>query len=266
MRKYWSFFRIRLISGLAYRAAALAGLTTQFAWGGMYILLYTAYYNSGGSTAMEFSQLTSYVWLYQAFLALFQSWIVERDIFEAITKGGVAYELCRPIRLYDMWLAKNIAGRVGSALLRSGPILVVAFILPAPYGLSLPPDLSSFALFLLSMAAGLFVACELLMLLYILMFYTMNPNGFRIIYVTLVDFMSGGVIPIPLFPAGFRRIAELLPFGSMQNTPFRIYAGNLVGIELWAALFVQIFWVVALYALGRVLMSKTLRRVVVQGG
>lgn len=31
MRKYISFFRIRFINGLQYRAAAYAGIATQFA-------------------------------------------------------------------------------------------------------------------------------------------------------------------------------------------------------------------------------------------
>ena len=32
MKKYLSFFRIRFIAGLQYRAAAWAGIATQFAW------------------------------------------------------------------------------------------------------------------------------------------------------------------------------------------------------------------------------------------
>lgn len=39
MKKYLSFFRIRFLCGLQYRAAALAGVVTQFAWGGMNVLL-----------------------------------------------------------------------------------------------------------------------------------------------------------------------------------------------------------------------------------
>ena len=44
MRKYWSFFKMRLMAGLQYRAAALAGMSTQFVWGTMEILLYRAFW------------------------------------------------------------------------------------------------------------------------------------------------------------------------------------------------------------------------------
>lgn len=63
MRKYWSFFRIRFIAGLQYRAAALAGICTQFFWGTMTLLLYRAFYQNGGSAfPMTFPELSCYIW------------------------------------------------------------------------------------------------------------------------------------------------------------------------------------------------------------
>lgn len=46
MKKYLSFFRLRFSMGLQYRVAAFAGLVTQFAWGGMLILAYRAFYRA----------------------------------------------------------------------------------------------------------------------------------------------------------------------------------------------------------------------------
>ena len=98
--KYGSIFRIRFVNGLQYRLAALAGLSTQFFWGFMEILLYRAFYKADPAAfPMEFSALVSYIWLQQAFLTLYQSWFFENEIFDAITGGNVAYELCRPMNL-----------------------------------------------------------------------------------------------------------------------------------------------------------------------
>lgn len=44
MRKYIAFFRLRFSMGLQYRAAALAGIVTQFVWGTMEILMFRAFY------------------------------------------------------------------------------------------------------------------------------------------------------------------------------------------------------------------------------
>ena len=112
MKKYLSFFRIRFIAGLQYRAAAWAGIATQFAWGGMTILMFWAFYQSGENNfPMTFPQLSSYIWMQQAFLAMFMAWFFDNDIFESITSGSIAYELCRPCDVYAMWFVKNMAIR-----------------------------------------------------------------------------------------------------------------------------------------------------------
>lgn len=44
MKKYLAFFRLRSAMGLQYRAAALAGIATQFAWGFMEIMAMHVFY------------------------------------------------------------------------------------------------------------------------------------------------------------------------------------------------------------------------------
>ena len=64
MKQYLSFFRIRFLAGLQYRAAAWAGIATQYAWGGMTILMFRAFYQNGtNSFPMDFQALASYIWL-----------------------------------------------------------------------------------------------------------------------------------------------------------------------------------------------------------
>ena len=129
--KYGSFFRMRFIAGLQYRAAAAAGISTQFVWGLMGLLTYRAFYEGNASAfPMSFQQIASYLWLQQAFLALFMVWFFENDIFQAITEGGIAYELCRPADLYIMWFFRSMASRTSKAVLRCMPILIVATFLP----------------------------------------------------------------------------------------------------------------------------------------
>ena len=67
MRKYISFFRIRFAMGLQYRAAAMAGMVTQFVWGLMEIMVYTAFYQTGAeSFPMTMEATASYIWLQHA--------------------------------------------------------------------------------------------------------------------------------------------------------------------------------------------------------
>lgn len=266
-QKYLSFFRLRFSMGLQYRAAALAGVITQFAWGFLAILAYHAFYRSDPTAfPMSLQATANYIWMQQAFLALFMMWVVDNDIFEAIRSGNVAYTLCRPVDLYAMWFMQNASTRLSRVLLRCAPILLVALFLPPSYGLSLPADLTSTLLFLPALLLGALVAIAFTVIVYILTFFTTSPQGIRMIMLSLSEFLCGFVIPLPFFPDGLRQIVQMLPFAAMGNVPLRVYSGDIAGSDALFAIGLQIFWLFALILLGRLLMKKALRRVVVQGG
>ncbi|WP_024296504.1 ABC transporter permease [Lacrimispora indolis] len=267
MKKYWSFFRIRFIHGLQYRAAALSGMVTQFVWGTMEILLFRAFYEAAPeSFPMEFQALSTYVWLQQAFLALYMTWFWESELFDSITTGNVAYELCRPVRLYNMWFARGLAVRLSKAVLRCMPILLFAWLLPAPYGLALPGSFHTWFFTLLSMTLGFLFVVAFGMIVYMSVFYTISSQGIKLIVTSLSEFLSGSVIPLPFLPDGIREFVNLLPFASAQNVPFRIFGGDLKGQDMYASLFVQVFWLAMFLIIGRIMERNALKRVVFQGG
>lgn len=267
MKSYLSVFRIKFTSGLQYRAAAYAGIATQFAWGFLELFLYSAFYRSDASAfPMSFPQLSSYIWLRQALLALYMSWLSEPDIFQAITGGNIAYELARPMDIYSLWFVRTMASRAAKAVLRCLPILLVAAFLPYPYGMSLPADPLSFVMFLFTMIMSFLVVVAFSMLIYISVFYTLSPLGVRIVAVSLTDFLSGAIIPLPFMPDGFRRVVELTPFASMENLPFRIYSGNIAGPEMLRGILLQVFWLAALILIGRLWIRHAMQKVVIQGG
>ncbi len=265
--KYRAIFRIRFLNGLQYRLAALAGLSTQFFWGFMEILLFRAFYRADAAAfPMEFPALVSYIWLQQAFLTLYQSWYFENEIFDAITGGNVAYELCRPMNLYAFWFTRGMANRLSKAALRCLPVLLVAFLLPEPYGMTLPVSLPVFLLFLATMGMALLLAVSMTMLIYGLTFYTMSPLGLRTIFSSAAEFCSGALVPLPFLPEKMQEVLELLPFASVQNLPFRIYSGDIAGMEIVRGVALQIFWTASLTMLGMWIFRNALKRAVVQGG
>lgn len=216
---------------------------------------------------MEFAALVSYIWLKEAFLAMFNTWIAtDGDIFSVIMNGDVAYELCRPISLYRMWFAKSVGGRCATAALKCVPIIVVAALLPRPYGLSAPKSAAAFAFFILTLFLGLFVTVAFCMLVYAITLFTISPQGLRALLTGAVEFLSGAIIPFPFIPQPVRGVLELLPFGSMQNVALRVYGGSLAGGEMLRAVWLQIFWIAVLVLLGRVVCGRAERRMVVQGG
>jgi ABC-2 type transport system permease protein len=267
MSAYKALFRIRFTNSLQYRAAAIAGLVTQFAWGFMYILGFAAFYSANPyAFPMTFQQTVAYIWMQQAFVALFFIWMYDNSIFEAIESGQISYEMVRPMDLYGRWFTQTTANRLARAALRAIPIIVVAFVLPEPLRLVLPVEIVRIGLFFISMVLSLGVVVSFSMLIYISAFSTINSMGTRIVVGVAGDFLAGGYIPVPFFPDILRIIVELSPFGAMQNMPLLIFSGHLTGDALARGMLMQVFWLVVLVIAGKVLMGRSLKRVIVQGG
>ncbi len=266
-KKYISFFRLRFGMGLQYRAAALAGVATQFAWGIMEIKVFMAFHNTDpNSFPMTFEQLSSYMWLQQAFLAFFMAWLMEGEIFNCITDGNIAYELCRPVDIYDMWFARSMGTRISAGLLRCLPVLAVAAFLPEPYRMHAPSDPTTALWFVVTIILGLTVTVALCMIVYMLTFFTISPMGLRLMFSLTAEFFQGAVIPLPFFPRQIQNITELLPFASMQNVPLRVYSGNLAGNELIRAVLLQIFWIFVLTVTGKLICACAMKKTTIQGG
>lgn len=265
--QYLAIFKMRLISGMQYRVAAWAGVCTQFFWGFLYIMIYTAFYQSSSTAPpMPYNQLVSYIWLQQAFLAIIMLWWQDNELLSNITSGNIAYELCRPYDLFTFWISRLLAMRLSNVLLRCLPILLIAFILPRPYNISLPPDIGTALVFLLSLALALVLVIAISMFIYILTFITLSPVGSRLIIGVAAEFLAGSVIPIPLMPKALQSALNWLPFRYTADLPFRIYSGNIGFSDAMNGIIIQLVWITALIFAGSFAFRKIMRRVVIQGG
>lgn len=267
MKGYISILKIRIIRALQYRAAAWAGVFTQLFWGILRIMILVAFYRSATSQPpVPLAQMADYVWLGQAFLMLTILWVQDGKLLQNITDGNIAYELCRPYRIYPFWFMRTLSMRIALTMMRCLPILLVAGLLPEPYRMHLPAGVAALVLFLLSLALGTLLAVALSMLVYLMTFYTMSAHGPRFIVGLISDFMMGIVVPIPLMPDAVQKIMNLFPFRYMADVPFRIYSGNIVGVDIISTMGVQVFWLAAIILLGSMGFQKVQKHVLVQGG
>src|SRR5215475_4998361 len=156
LHPYPAIFAARFLMLLQYRAAALAGIVTQFWFGTIMIMVLFAFYTGGrGSASITLAEAITYTWLGQAFLGLLP-WNVDPEIAVMMRTGNVAYERLRPVDTYFYWFARAMAWRTAATLLRAIPLLLVTSVVFDWLGLgawSLQPPQSgtALALFLLSM-------------------------------------------------------------------------------------------------------------------
>ncbi|WP_199618274.1 ABC transporter permease [Paenibacillus alkalitolerans] len=267
MNAYLSVMKLRFVNGLQYRAAALAGIATQLFFGFIFIMIFEAFYSqSTAQPPMSFEQLVAYVWLQQIFLAFIMLWFRDNEIFQLIISGNIAYELCRPCGIYPFWYAKLLAQRLSSAVLRCFPLIIVIFLLPEPYRMSMPPTPAAFALFVVTLFLGLLVLVAISMFIYISVFWTMSPIGSILMIGIIGEFFAGMIIPVPLMPSWLQQITYVLPFHWTADFPFRVYSGQIPQDEALRGILSQLSWLAALMVMGMQLLRKALQRVVIQGG
>ncbi len=263
MKPYLAILSSRFRVLLQYRAAALAGIGTQLFFGIVRMMIFDAFYRS--STApqpMTREEVITYIWLGQAFL-LITMLDVDRDVAAMIRTGNVAYELTRPLDLYSLWFARAVSGRAAPIAMRALPILILGGLF---FGLQPPASAASAALFAVALFEGLLLAASIIALMTISMVWTISGEGISRLAPPLIFFFSGINVPLPLFPDWMQGIFAVLPFRGLIDTPFRIYMGHLNGPEAVTALAQQFAWIIALIVIGRTILTRSLRRLVVQGG
>lgn len=267
MKKYYSFFKLRFATGMQYRMASVTALTTQLIWGLMECLAYKAIAEaSGGQLPMNYSSIVTYIWLKEALLVLFNTWAADNELFAMITTGDIAYELCRPVSIYSMWFSRTAGARIAEAIMRCIPVLICAFLMPKTYRMTLPVNRSSFLLFFLTLFLAFGITVAFCMIVYMLCFFTISPQGWRMVLTGAVEFLSGNLIPLPFFPKKYLFLLELSPFAYMQNVPFRIYSGDLAGNAIYPYIGRQLFWLAALLCLGLAIWKRAEYRIALQGG
>jgi ABC-2 type transport system permease protein len=263
MKPYAATLSARFRMLMQYRAAAFAGVVTQVFFGAIRVMIFRAFYESSSQPQpISASQTTAYLWLSQAFLLLAMLG-VDTELAAMIRTGNVAYDLIRPVDLYNYWLARAFSSRATPLVLRAAPIIVIAAIIGQ---LHAPPTIARGLLFLVSITLGLVLATVLFTAVTISLLWTVSGEGAARIVPPLVFFLSGMIIPLPLFPDFVQPAIRALPFRGLIDVPFRIYLGQLPPNQIATGIAQQIVWIILLAIFGRWLLNRGLKHVVAQGG
>lgn len=268
MKTYITLFKMKFMNNLQYRISALAGILAQFFFGLVFIMVYLAFYESNTNVMvpMKWQELVSYLWLNQAFFALTYIWVRDSSLLSMIKGGNIAYELCRPINFYKKWYATMYGNRIANVLLRFIPIILVAFLLPYPYKLSLPISIEAFILFIISLLISSLLVTSITMIYHLITFFTLDEKGILTLLMVVGEIFAGGTVPLVFFPEFLQTIAYLLPFRYICDLPFRIYTGNISVINAIPDLIGGVIWLIIMVIIGRKISNIATKRAIIQGG
>jgi ABC-2 type transport system permease protein len=248
---------------LTYRAANVAGIVTNTFFGAIYVFVYVALLKDRGAVGgLDMRDAITYVIVSQSLL-MAMSAFGNRDLSEAIIRGEIISDLCRPTDFYLLWAAIDLGRGVYFLIFRGIPTYVLGAIL---FGIRVPADPLTWGAFTLCLLTGMVVSFAFRFIANSLAFWTTDARGLNYLTNTVVMFFSGFIVPLNFFPPGLRTLTEWLPFRALAHLPISVYLGKVDGAELAGALVQQALWLVALAAIGRFVLSRMVRRLAINGG
>ena len=265
MKSYLGIFKMNFKGELQYRTKAISGMATQIFWAFMYIYLYTAFMGGRIIDGFSLEQMTSYVWLGQAFL-VFRFLDLPYNCAHDIENGNVCYKFVRPINLYNQWFAEYFGNKLASTILRSVPLVVVAFLMPKSLRLMLPVSFEAFILFWVAILIGFLMTTAISMIIVYLTFKTLSARGTVTICNTVCGILGGLYIPLVFMPESVQRVLNFLPFRYSLDVPARIYIGNMTPAEAIPFILLGFVWLIVLIIIGKLLVGRAGKNAVIQGG
>ncbi|MEZ4682138.1 MAG: ABC-2 family transporter protein [Caldilineaceae bacterium] len=263
LRLTWELVRRSFQRQLTYRAATLAGLTTNFFFGILRVAVMVALYGARTEVAgIDLQAAITYTGLAQAVIAYLSifGWY---DLMRSVSSGEVAADLLRPLGYFRYWLAVDLGRALVAFLLRGMTIMVVYALF---FEITIPRGIGQWLALLLALLLGWLLSFAWRFLVNLTAFWTPNALGIGRLRLGWPGVLSGFFMPLRFFPPWAQTLCHLTPFPSMVNTTIEIYLGLLTGQALLQALLGQMLWIVLLIWCCRLTLRAGVRRLVIQGG
>ncbi len=263
MRLFWELTARSFRRALTYRAAAIAGLITNFFFGLFRVAILLALFgdrtNLNGITvagAITYTGLTQAV---IAFVNMFGSY----ELMHSVYSGDVGSDLLKPMNFFTFWLAKDLGGAIFNLFSR-GILFMVLFEMI--YDLSYPETAVQWLLVFTSLISSWLVSFAWRFLINLAAFWTPNAVGIGRFGFVISWFFSGFMMPLRLFPDWVQQLANWTPFPSMLNTVVEVYLGVATAGETAVLILTQLAWAIGLILIGQLVLKTAVRRLVILGG
>jgi ABC-2 type transport system permease protein len=263
MRLYWEISKLAFQRQLTYRAATLAGLTTNFFFGmlraSVLVALFHGQSEVAGMTVTDAITFTGLTQAAIAFLSLF-SWY---EVMDSVYSGAVSSDMLKPLNYFNFWLAQDTGRAFASFLLRGVTIMIGYAIL---FDITVPQTFNQWLAFILVVILSWLISFSFRFLVNLAAFWTPNALGIGRLAFILSWFLSGFFMPLRILPAWFVKLCYLTPFPYTINTIVEVYLGLVNGQELVVVILAQLAWIFLLVFAGMVVLRAGVRRLEILGG
>lgn len=262
-RVYKQIIKTGIIRSLTYKFQVYSNILMQ-----TIIMVASAYFwkalfkNAESVKGVSIDTMLVYI-IISSIISIVLSTNVERRIEESVERGSVAVDLMRPINVFSIYFAEDIASLIALFFQNVIPVLVIGTII---IGIPKAASLAAFLLFLLSLFMAYMINWFIAVMFGMICFSQVRVSALFQVKKHLIRLLSGSIIPIWFFPDWLQRVLKTLPFAYLYQLPLDIYVGKSDSFEIMMGLIVQLIWMIITFALFMHFQKEVTKKVLVQGG
>lgn len=245
-----------------YKTASLLNFTTQMILILAQFYLWRAVYdNTISINNYTFTDMITYLVISYS-IGRSYPFNVSSQFGRMVKDGEIIHSLLKPIAFEYRLLTDSFGELLYKLLFISTPILMTGYLFLG-IELSLAPgELLTFFLFWGSSYAFIFV---LELFVGVFSFYTHSLWGINNFKTSVINLLSGKLLPLNFYPFVCRKIMYYLPFSTIYFIPINILLKKEVSN---ISLFLLILWcsTITLFVLYKVLSSIMIKKIMIQGG
>ena len=261
LTRYSQIVKISILQEVAYKTSFVMWRVRNVLQIIFVFYLWSAVFQSDDSRAFGYnqSQMLTYVFgimIVRAFVLSAKS----VEVGGEISRGDLSNYLVKPISYFKYWATRDVASKVLNLSFAVLEFAVLFVLLRPPFFIQTNP------MYLLAFGVSLGIAA---IIYFILLFITGTVPFWApeaawgsnfLVNIVFVEFMSGVLFPLDVFPVAFQKILYLLPFPYMIFFPIKIYLGQVGVLEIMTRIIISAVWTLVLYLLFKFLWKKGLTK------
>ncbi|MXZ09338.1 MAG: hypothetical protein F4Y79_07805 [Gemmatimonadetes bacterium] len=263
IKKYFMLTSVTLQTAMAYRVSFLlsflAGLVQALV---LYYIWRVVFNDEQVLNGFNLSQMVTYIFISYAVKNLY-GFHTETNISVGIRDGSVATELIKPLNYQVARFFESLGSVIVEGILIGSLVLLLGVTW---FHIESPSTVTASLGFAISLILSLFINFSISYIVGLCSFWTTSVFGIVNSKRFIMDFLSGGLVPLAFFPRWLKNITFALPFHSVVHAPVSIYLGKITGKEICDVMITQIVWAVILWIVGSLLWSRAIRKITIYGG
>ncbi len=263
INKFLAYAKMEFKTGIAYRFEFLASivisplmlLASYFVWQAVFL-------NSGTSIlGYTFQDMIIY-YVLAMIIGHFVFNMVGNELQEKILYGDLTQDMLKPMSVFSQFLAKTAADRLFALFAEVIPVFIISFFIFKISFISVPATL----FFIVGLMLAFLLNFLVNFLMGIFAFWISKIESLQWLLFIFIRFASGEFIPLDFLGPLFFSISKLLPFYYIRYGVIQLFLGKMGFIDSMIFLAIQLFWILSLYLIVRVLLGAALKKYGAQGG